>query len=281
MRTTASYLLLIVMLSIVGCNSSSNQNMPANTSTDAAAIDKITGMVTYRQQLELSPQARLDVQLVDVSQAASVVTQKTINPTGQIPIAYELNFDPAKINPSDIYVVRATILDGERRYTHTLQYPALTKGAPAKIDILVNPETTASEKLKADFAKLENLIGGMERVTGQQETPDVMVGWDAFFEGKDLRLIRENTDRGDKGRINSKYGYYKNGQPMAVVREEKTGTASPTLITRVGWSENGELVFKEKSGAQNLDVSDDEAKSLLSAAKQAQATANANVKKKK
>jgi len=280
MRAFGNYLLLVALLVIAGCNSS--QNPTTSAVTTAPAVNKVTGVVTYRQQAQLSPNARLELRLVNVSQASTVVAQKTINPAGQVPIMFELDFDPTQINPAHIYVVQAVILDGERRYTHTLQYPALTKGASAKLEIIVTPETTASEKLKAEHVKLENLIGGMKRVTGQQETPEVMIGWDAFFEDKELRWVRENADQGDKGRVNSQYSYYKSGQPMMIVREEKKDATSPLIIARVGWSEAGDTVFQEKTGGQTAEVTEGETKALLDAAKKAQTAAlAANAKKKK
>ncbi len=268
---------LTAVFYLAGCNSSSN-NASAPT-PQAPVITSVTGTVTYRQHIALSPQARLDLQLVDVSQSSYVVAQKTMTSVGQVPISFELSFDPAKIVDKDIYVLRAVITDGEHRFIPTLQYPVLTKGAIARVEIIANPETTASEKLKSEFGKLENLIGGMKRVTGERETDDLAVGWDGFFDSGDLRFVRENTDRGDKGRTNVRYAYQKSGQPMMVIKEElAAGSTHPYSITRVGWNDAGELVLREKTG-NDAEVSAEEAKILYEAAKNAATLAN--LKKKK
>ncbi len=261
------------VLSLAGCNSAPAPSAPT---AQAPAATSVSGTVTYRQRMNLSPQARLDLQLVDVSQASYIVAQKTMTSIGQVPITFDLAFDPGKIVDKDIYVVRATIIDGERRFVPTLQYPVLTKGAPARVEIIANPETTASEKLKAEFGKLENLIGGMKRVTGDRETEELAVGWDAFFDGSDLRFVRENTDHGDKGRTNIKFAYLKTGQPMMAVKEElAAGSTHPLSVTRVGWSESGELVLKERIGGDAAEPSAEEAKTLYDGAKNAAVTANA------
>lgn len=271
------FLLLLLVIFTAGCNSSNNA--PTTPTSQAPIVTSVSGTVTYRQHTSLSAQARLELQLIDVSQGSYVVAQKTMTSIGQVPISFDLAFDPGKIVDKDIYVVRATIVDGERRFIPTLQYPVLTKGAPAKIEIVANPETTASEKLKTEFGKLENLIGGMKRVTGEKETEDVTVGWDGFFDSGDLRFVRENTDRGDKGRTNVRYSYFKTGQPMMVVKEEvAAGSTHPYAITRVGWNENGELVLKEKTGNDG-EPSNEEAKALFEAAKNAAVMANAKKKR--
>jgi putative lipoprotein len=263
----------LALLVLAGCNSSSKA--PTTPTTPAApVISNVSGSVTYRQKIALSNFARLELQLVDVSQGTSIIAQKVIAPAGQVPIRFDLPFDPARIGPKNFYVIQAVISDGERRYVAALQYPVLTHGSPSKVDIIVNPETTAGEKLKSEFSKLETRIGGMKRVTGERLTDDYNVGWDGFFDGAELRFVRQITDRGEKGRSNVRYAYLK-GQPWIVVREEfPENSTRPSNIMRVGWAENGELVLREETGG-DAEVTSEEAKALMDAAKQVAIEANA------
>ena len=101
----------------------------------------VTGTVSYRQRIALSPDAVVQVQLQDVSRAdapAIVVAEQTIEPKGkQVPIPFTLNYDPARINERSRYVVRAKILVGTTlRFSSTKAYPVITGGNPSNVDIL-------------------------------------------------------------------------------------------------------------------------------------------------
>ena len=107
---------------------------------DAAASGKVTGFVSYENNDDLSPTAVLTVKLVDVSRAdaaAGVVAQQVIQTNGlQVPIAYEVDYDPAKIDPGHRYAIQARIDDqGSLQYTSDRVYPVLTQGAKATASI--------------------------------------------------------------------------------------------------------------------------------------------------
>ena len=72
----------------------------------------VAGEVYYRQRIALSPTAQLyvaveDVSLMDVP--AVVMAEKRISPAGQVPIAFELRVDAARIEPGHTYAIRARI----------------------------------------------------------------------------------------------------------------------------------------------------------------------------
>lgn len=265
--------LLIAGITLAGCNSSPQSQTPSkNAAAAVPAITSITGTVNYRQKIPLSADARLDVSLVDVNQQSVVIAQKTFAPISAVPASFELPIDVSKIVPKDIYVIKAVLLDGERRFVPALEYPVLTKGGPVKVDILLNPESTASEKLNDDFRKLENNIGAMIRITGSRETTDYNLGWDAFYSNNDLRFLRETVDIGEKGRTSSKYAF-NNGKVWMMVKQDFAENGkSPTLTTRLGWNDAGELILKEKG---NDEATLDDIKALTAAANAAAATANA------
>jgi uncharacterized lipoprotein YbaY len=107
---------------------------------DAAPTGKVTGFVSYENNDDLSPTAVLTVKLVDISRAdapADVVAQQVIQTSGlQVPIAYEVDYDPSKIDPGHRYAIQARIDDqGSLQYTSDRVYPVLTQGAKDTVSI--------------------------------------------------------------------------------------------------------------------------------------------------
>ena len=104
----------------------------------------VSGTVTYMVRMALPPEAVVDVQLQDVSRAdakATVIAEEKITVGDrQVPIPFELKVEPGKIEPSHTYAVRAEIVvDGQMRFTSEQAYNVLTKGNPAKVEIVVKP----------------------------------------------------------------------------------------------------------------------------------------------
>ena len=76
----------------------------------------IAGEVTYRERIAL-PDAVLMVELADISLAdrpPAVIAKRRIAPTGQVPIRFEIGFDPKAIEQGRIYTLQARIVVGER-----------------------------------------------------------------------------------------------------------------------------------------------------------------------
>ncbi len=105
---------------------------------------RLTGTVTYRERVALLPGSVVRVTLQDVSRAdapAEVLATWTLTTSGEnVPIPFELGYDPAQIDPRHRYTVRAEIRDGAGGllWTSDTAYPVLTGGAPGDaVDILV------------------------------------------------------------------------------------------------------------------------------------------------
>ncbi len=120
-----------------GCGSGPNGG-------SAAPHAALTGTVTYRERIALPPNARVEVRLEDVSQAAAPaeeIAAETIAANGkQVPIAFELRYSPQDIDSSHRYAVRASITsaDGDLMFTTAMHYPVLTGGAADKnVEIVV------------------------------------------------------------------------------------------------------------------------------------------------
>jgi putative lipoprotein len=103
----------------------------------------VTGTVTYRQRIALPPDAVVRLVIEDVSLAgapAKSIAEEQVPTNGkQVPIPFDVKYDPAVLNPSHRYQIRATITSGgELLFTSATSYPVLTQGAPEKhIGILV------------------------------------------------------------------------------------------------------------------------------------------------
>lgn len=107
------------------------------------ATDRVTGTVNYRQRIALPPNAIVEVSLLDVSRqdvAATVISSQTIPLEGkQVPVAFELPFNPDTIDERYSYAVQARILvDGELRFINTSRYPVITHGSPTEVEVWVN-----------------------------------------------------------------------------------------------------------------------------------------------
>lgn len=83
---------------------------------------RITGTATYRERVALTREAVFEATLEEESQPGTpgrVLSRvRTENP-GQVPIAFDLRFDPRRIDARMTYVVRASIYEaGELRFTN-------------------------------------------------------------------------------------------------------------------------------------------------------------------
>jgi uncharacterized lipoprotein YbaY/heat shock protein HslJ len=109
-----------------------------------ASTAMVTGVVTYRERIALPPDAVVIVRLEDTSRAdapATVIGEQVIDPMGrQVPIPFAVSYNPAQINQSGRYTLRARIEDaaGSLLWTNTQAYPVITGGNPTSdIEIVV------------------------------------------------------------------------------------------------------------------------------------------------
>ena len=102
---------------------------------------QVRGTVTYRERLALPPDAVFEATLEDVSRADAltvVMGQARIERPGNPPFRFEITYDPARINPSHRYAVRARILvGGELFFSTDRSYPVLTGGHGNEVALLL------------------------------------------------------------------------------------------------------------------------------------------------
>jgi putative lipoprotein len=119
---------------------------PVPAPTEPAAPIRETavlrGTVTYRQRSALTPEAEVQVELREAARAggdAVVVAKRIIERPGQVPIAFELPYDPSAIDPAASYTVSARITDrGQLQFVTETPVPVLTGGA-GTAEIVVTP----------------------------------------------------------------------------------------------------------------------------------------------
>jgi len=127
----------IAALVLAGCAGTS-----AAPSAGGAASGRVTGTVTYLQRVSMPPSAVIKVQLVDVSRAdapATMLGEQIITAGGkQVPFAFEIAYDPAKIDQRLSYAVQARIEDGGKLlFINDQRYAVITRGAPNHVDMVL------------------------------------------------------------------------------------------------------------------------------------------------
>ena len=82
----------------------------------SAAERTVAGEVVYRERIALPPDALLVVELADVSlvDAPIVIAKRRVAPAGNVPIKFEIGFDPKAIQQGRTYALQARITVGER-----------------------------------------------------------------------------------------------------------------------------------------------------------------------
>ncbi len=130
-------LLLLPALLLAGC--ASPTVVPGE---GGGAEARVTGTVTYLQRIALPPSALITVKLVDVSRAdaaAIVLGEQQIRAEGkQVPFAFSIPYDRAGIDSRMSYAVQARIEDGgQLLFISDQHYPVLTRGAPTRVDLVL------------------------------------------------------------------------------------------------------------------------------------------------
>jgi putative lipoprotein len=104
--------------------------------------------VAYRERIAMPENAVLTMQLQDLSApdgpdgvdapAKVIVEQKFTFAGQQVPLPFELHYDPAKIDPKHRYALSARITVADQlMFMNTTAYRVITQGNPAKADILL------------------------------------------------------------------------------------------------------------------------------------------------
>jgi putative lipoprotein len=115
----------------------------APVSKEVKPLATLSGTVSYREAVRLSPDAVLTVALTDVSRqdvAAKTLAEQIIGNPGASPIPFELSYDPDAIVPGHSYAVQARIeWEGQLVFINDARHCVLTRGCPARVNVVVVP----------------------------------------------------------------------------------------------------------------------------------------------
>ena len=104
----------------------------------------LSGTITYRQKIALTPAARVKVFLQEISRSAAPAADLDaveIAGPGQVPIPFTVHYDPAAVRPDHDYMLLVKIYEGDRtRFLNTSRYRVLTGGACVdRCEVVVDP----------------------------------------------------------------------------------------------------------------------------------------------
>ncbi len=177
----------------------------------------ITGTVAYRQRIALPQNATVGVRLEDVSlmdAPASNIAEVTVATEGrQVPIAFELKYDPAQIVASHRYNLRATIsANGQMLFTTTTSNPVITGGAPLAVNLMLEQTTGSAQAMGTPSANPVTLEGTYWKLVELRGKPAVKgVGNDEAYL---LLHAKEKHIAGSSGCNHLVGGYDLNGDSL-------------------------------------------------------------------
>jgi putative lipoprotein len=145
----------------------------------------VRGTVSYRERMALPADAELDVWITDTTPglpiAAVVTAEATVRPEGrQVPIPFELRYDPARIDPTHMYGLEAVLkAGGETLFETPDAIAVITKGSPSQVEVWLRRAVAPTPPPAAD---LTGTAWRLEDLGGAPALPDVTATLE-FLEG--------------------------------------------------------------------------------------------------
>lgn len=113
-----AFILVPLLVGLTACENTPPKGVASASSTPNNLV-RLSGTALYRERIALPGDARLGVRISDVSRmdvAAPVIAETEAATEGrQVPLAFSLDYDPARIDPRGRYSVSARITDGTGR----------------------------------------------------------------------------------------------------------------------------------------------------------------------
>jgi len=129
------------------------------------ATGVVTGSITYRERIALPSDAVVEIWIADVSPgmivAQVLLADTTVRAEGrQVPLPFELKFDPARAEATHTYALKAVIksADGQELFTSGDSTFVITKGNPSRADLVLK-RGSDSGNLAGSSWLLEDLTG--------------------------------------------------------------------------------------------------------------------------
>jgi putative lipoprotein len=145
----------------------------------APSIVEAKGVAMFRERVALPPEALFEATLEDVSRAdapSQVLGRARIDPAGQAPFRFSIEYDAAQLQPSRSYAIRARLVHADRvLFTTDRDYPVPRPGQ--EVDMLLvraeasAPAETSTASLVNTYWKLVRLADAAVEVTDEQREP--------------------------------------------------------------------------------------------------------------
>ena len=101
----------------------------------------VRGSVFYRERIAMPEGSVVTVRLLDTSRAgapAEVIGEQVIEEPPNVPVAFEIGYEPDSIDDSHSYAVAAQIeVNGQVTWRSTIHHPVLTRGAGHSAVVMV------------------------------------------------------------------------------------------------------------------------------------------------
>ena len=175
---------LALLVAAAACGSDPAPNPTATVTAEVPSGKEpnasVRGTVTYKERIALTPGARLVVDLRDTSlqdAASELIARQTIEDPGQVPIAFEVEYNRDDIDDRNTYSLQVDIIeaDGRLAFTNDTAYDVITGGNPDRVDmqlVLVQPPPDLAAQMEGDHR------------TWTERPPQVIRGYH-FQEGND------------------------------------------------------------------------------------------------
>ncbi|WP_191621462.1 YbaY family lipoprotein [Marinihelvus fidelis] len=175
---TCSLMFMAAMLA--GCDTTTTSTPETEMTQETTST--VSGTALYRERIALPPGAAFEATLEDVSLAdapAKVLGRVGFEAPSGPPIAFEISYDAADIEPRHRYAVRARIEhEGRLMFTTDTHYPVLTQGAPDTVEMLLVRVATpppSNASLENTYWKVMSIRGEPVTVAERQREPHLIL----------------------------------------------------------------------------------------------------------
>jgi putative lipoprotein len=115
------------------------EERPATAVSDGAPV--VRGSVVYRERTAMPEGSVVIVHLLDTSRSGSpaeVIGEQVIEGAENVPVAFEIGYEPSIIDATHSYAVAARIeVNGQLTWRSTIHHPVLTRGAGHSAVVMV------------------------------------------------------------------------------------------------------------------------------------------------
>ncbi|MBL8848922.1 MAG: YbaY family lipoprotein [Planctomycetaceae bacterium] len=170
-------------------------------------LAKVNGTIAYRSRIFLPQNAVAVVELREAQSTGTqgiVLGQQEITDIRQVPIPFEVVFDPLDVNTRRNYVVTATITaNGRPLYTTVAQYPVLTNGRPQTASIEVERASADPQTAAVDERDQINqqIINYFRTYFGRDPSPQEMPLWTAQVTERGRSLFDLQADMASNAQV--------------------------------------------------------------------------------